>query len=306
MYALDVSKKRIHLTEDEKDSLQKISISEFSNLEIFKDVISYIDTRDGILRDGFSEEFPNLVTFAGVLKYDTFPLSGLIIDLLHIGEEAMGCPVEIEFAVNLPKSIDERQPEFAILQIRPLIVSKEQDQVVIDDNVEREQILLRSERALGHGVTSTLEDIIYVKPTVFDSSKTFDIAKEIGSMNERLAEENRQYMLVGPGRWGSQDHWLGIPVQWGQISQAKVIVETDLADFHVKPSQGTHFLQNIIAQGVGYISIPYGSDQSFIDWFWLSKQKSLSETDHVRHIRLDAPLVVKIDGRSRKAIIGKP
>ena len=306
MYALDISKKRIQLTEDETDSLQKITISDLASLDVLKDVMSHFDARDGMIRDGFSEEFPNLVTFAGVLKYNVFPLPHLLMDLLRIGEDAMGCPVEIEFAVNLPIEHEEKHPEFAVLQIRPLIVSKEQDQVVIDETIEREQILLRSERALGHGVTSTLMDIIYVKPECFDASKTFMIAKEIESMNERLAEENRYCMLVGPGRWGTQDHWLGIPVHWGQISQAKVIIETDLADFRVKPSQGTHFLQNIIAQGVGYISIPYGSESSYIDWNWLSKQKRVSETEYVRHVRFDAPFVVKIDGRSRKAIIKKP
>lgn len=306
MYALDISKKRTQLTEDEKDSLKKLVINDIPNQQVLKDVLSHFDVKDGMIRDGFSEEYPNLVTFAGVLKYDAFPLSSILIDLLHIGEDAMGCPVEIEFAVNLDDLEEKNKAEFAVLQIRPLIVSREQDQVVIEGSLDKKTLLLCSNRALGHGVTSTIKDVLYVKHECFDSSKTFSIAKQIEIVNESLAEDGRQCILIGPGRWGTQDHWLGIPVYWGQISQAKIIVETDLADFRVKPSQGTHFLQNIIAQGVGYITIPYNSSDCFVDWAWLSRQHVISETEFIRHIRLDDCFVVMIDGKTRKAIIKKP
>ena len=306
MYVLDVSKKEIQLTEDEKDSLKKIAISDIPHPDVFRAVMSHFNVDDGMIRDGFSNEFPNLVTFAGVLKYNEFPLPSLLDDILKIGKDAMGCPVEIEFAVNLPDGNGEKLSEFAVLQIRPLIVSREQDQVVIDKSIKREKIFLRSDRALGHGVISTIHDIVYVKPESFDSSKTFLIAQEIEKINETLAQDNRHCILIGPGRWGTQDRWLGIPVYWGQISQAKVIVETDLADFHVKPSQGTHFLQNIIAQGVCYINIPYGVKDNSIDLDWLSKQKIVTDADFVRHINTTSPFVVRIDGKTRNALVEKP
>lgn len=283
MYALDLSKINIRLTENERDTLKKLFISDIHNQHFLKNIVSYFDATDGIIRDGFSEEYTNLVTFSGVLKYDAFPLSAILIDLLNIGENAIGCPVEIEFAVNLNTEEVKHKAKFAALQIRPLIVSMEQYKINIDDSLDKRMIFLRSNRALGHGVISTIKDVLYVKPDSFDSSKKIEIAEQIEVINEILAREGRQCILMGPGRWGTQDHWLGIPVHWGEISQAKVIVETDLIDFRVKPSQGTHFLQNIISHGIGYLNIPYGSDKNFIDWKWLKNQKKSNELKYVRH-----------------------
>jgi len=305
MYILDLSKSDVILSEEEKETLKKIKVSEIQHHGSLEFISSHYDRNDGMVRDGFSEFDTNLVTFSGVLKYDTFPLADLLKDLLKLGKKAMGCPVEIEFAVNLPYKDMKTPKTFVVLQIRPLIVSKEQGQVDIDNSISKNDILLKSDRALGHGVFSNIYDLIYVLPEKFDSAKTFEISSEVDKINRKLIEKNKQFILIGPGRWGTQDRWLGIPVNWSQISNSKVIVETDLMDFHIKPSQGTHFLQNIISHGIGYINVPYGSDKNFIDWKWLDKQKIEEEYRFIRHIKLKKPLIIKIDGKSRKAVILK-
>jgi len=304
-YVLAVDSPDISLNEQETKTLRKVPISDLVFDGGLNDVISHFDQNDGRIRDSISKEYPNLVTFSGVLKYPSFSFTAVLEDLLHRGEQAMGCPVEIEFAVNLPTEQDKlRRPEFAILQIRPLIVSKEQQHVSFDD-VNRDEVIIESHHALGHGVFSSIYDIVYVSPLNFSAANTMEIAIEIEKINEILSEQNNQYVLIGPGRFGTQDRWLGIPVKWNQISGVKVIVETDLADFKVKPSQGTHFLQNIIAQGIGYLHIPFKKTKEYIDWNYLQKQNVSNKFSFVHHIHFTEPILIKIDGKKRKAVMLK-
>ena len=304
-YVLDINSSDILLDERETLTLKKLPTSELIKDGSLDEVVSYFDQDDERIRDGFSDEFPNLVTFAGILKYPSFSFTEVLNDLLWRGEQAMGCPVEIEFAVNLPNELNTLDlPEFAILQIRPLVVSKEQQHVSFDD-LEKENAIIQSSHALGHGVYSSIQDVVYIDPIKFNAAKTVEIAEEIDKLNSLFIEENSSYMLIGPGRFGTQDRWLGIPVKWAQISHAKIIIETDLVDFRVKPSQGTHFLQNITAQGIGYLHIPFGKPQEFIDWKYLRSQSKSEQFHFAHHIHFSKPLIVKIDGKKRKAIVIK-
>ena len=304
-YVLDVDSLSFSLNERETVTLRKIPTSDLVSDGSLDEVVSHFDQNDRRIRDGVSEDSPNLITFAGILKYPSFSFTSVLQDLLRRGEQAMGCPVEIEFAVNVPTESNQlKMPEFAILQIRPLIVSKEQQHVSFDD-VDKEEIIMQSYHALGHGVYSSIQDVVFVSPKTFNPAKTMEIASEIDQINRYLSAKNRSFMLIGPGRFGTQDRWLGVPVRWAQISGAKIIVETDLSDFRVKPSQGTHFLQNITAQGIGYLHIPFEKSNEFIDWDFLNKQESNQNLSFVRHIHLPYPLVVKINGKHRKAVVFK-
>lgn len=251
---------------------------------------------DGILRDG-----PRLVTFAHVLKAGLFPLAEILRLMLKIGHDSMACPVEIEFAVNM----NTRPMEFGCLQIRPIISQAEYENVCLDD-VEVDGALCWSPRALGNGRMQGVYDIVYVKPDSFDAAKTHTIASEIARLNDQLFRQERKCVLIGPGRWGTADHWLGIPVTWDQISSAQVLIETTLQDFMVTPSQGTHFFHNLTSLGAGYFSIDSATDAGFIDWAWLKGRQAAGETRFLRHVHLDTPLDIRIDGRTQKGVILKP
>jgi hypothetical protein len=305
LYVLDISKKDFHLSERDDSTLEKISVENIKGDHLIEPITSTFDRNDGMIRDSWSEQGPHLITFAGVLKYDVFPLASIIQDILNIGQRGMGCPVEIEFAVQLSKESDIPHI-FSILQLRPLVPSHEHCEVVWDDNINRKDVFLHSETALGNGIIKSVKDIIYVQPERFDNSLTIQIADEIGKINKTLASGSIPYILIGPGRWGSQDRFLGIPVNWSQISKVRVMVETSLEDFKIEPSQGTHFFHNITSRGIGYINVPYKSKDSFIDWSWLEKQKSHHEGRYVKHIKLSQPLIIKLDGRCNHAIIMKP
>jgi len=172
--------------------------------------------------------------------------------------------------------------------------------------MNQKNVFIHSDKALGNGVIKSVKDIVYVPPETFDSAKTVEIANEVGEMNKILSESSIRYLLIGPGRWGTQDRWLGIPVKWSQISSVSVMVETALENFDIKPSQGTHFFHNITSRGIGYINVPYNSNEYFIDWKWLEQQKPYKELKFVKHVKLHAPLTIKLDGRCGHALIVKP
>ncbi len=250
---------------------------------------------DGIQRPGV-----RAVTFAHILKNDAFPLAALLRRLLDIGRAGMNSPVEIEFAVNL----DARPREFAVLQIRPCPSGSDSDDVELGP-VDRATTLCYSPRALGNGVINGLRDVVYVKPDRFDPIHTPAMAQEIAELNTRLVEENRPYVLIGPGRWGSSHRTLGIPVAWPQICGARVIVETTLEDFLVEPSQGSHFFQNLTAFGVAYLTVNPWSAQGFIDWPWLDAHAPAAELRFVRHVRVDAGLEARVNGEVSAAVVLK-
>ncbi len=305
LYVLDTRNKDFHLSDINDSPVIKLQTTDIRNDGSLDFVASSYDRNDEVIRDGLSEKGLPLITFAGVLKYDAFPLAPILKDLLLFGQQGMGCAVEFEFAVNIDPE-KRVPPTFAILQIRPFVVSTEQLDIGWDAKIEQKQIFIRSDRALGNGLIHAIQDIVYVPSDRFDSSKTVEIAEEIGIINKLLTATASPYLLMGPGRWGTQDRWLGIPVRWGQISAARVIIETAIENFNIKPSQGTHFFQNMISHGIGYIDIPLHSESCFIDCEWLENQQVTKKMKYVDHVHLLAPLHVKLNGRLGHAIILKP
>ncbi len=250
--------------------------------------------------DGIGRAGPRLVTFAHVLKSDLFPLADIVSFLLELSRRCMSCEVEMEFAVNLADG--DAPPEFGLLQVRPLAADLAAPDVS-DGIYESDDALVATRLALGNGRYDDIRDVVLVDRERFDRGHTREIAREVGELNDRLQAEGRPYLLIGPGRWGSSDRWLGVPVDWTQIAGAAVIVETDLEEFKVTPSQGTHFFQNLTAFRVGYMTVNQTSGGGILDWDWFEAQPYLAETAHLRHIRLDDPLPVLIDGRSGRGVV---
>lgn len=257
--------------------------------------------QEGRLRDTADADGPNVMVFAPVLKHRLFPFAQVLNDVLQLSQEAMGGPVEVEFAVNM--YTDGRAPEFYLLQVRPMSARADLHNVRISSKEEAEAVCF-SEHALGNAEKNDIVDIVYVHPDRFDPARTTDMAAEIGKLNRKMVDEGRKYLLVGPGRWGSSDPWLGIPVVWADISGVSVIVETWSDDLKVEPSQGSHFFHNITTLGINYVMVPQ-TGSSRIDWDWLVNLPTQDAGEFVCHTRLDDPLDVKVDGRRSKAVILK-
>jgi hypothetical protein len=249
-----------------------------------------------------SGQFPGskIATFASILKHDSFPLPQLLSDLLNIGRKGMGCPVEIEFAVNLGNEY-QRKNEFYFLQIRPMATEVDQQDVVITDDDLRHPLCF-SRHALGNGKLDFISDIVYVKLQAFQIDATQQMADEIGRINAILSREKRPYLLIGPGRWGTADRWLGIPVQWRHISGVRAIIELKNCQIHADPSQGSHFFQNITSLGIPYITVVEDSDDT-LNWKQVGAYPSVQETEHIRHVRLDHPVTIKIQGKKSIGVI---
>ncbi len=254
--------------------------------------------------DGVSRPGKRVVTFSPILKHKIFPLPEILELILELGTWGMGTHVEIEFAVNM-KTPPDRPREFALLQIRPLVLSLEMEELDVED-VGPDDLICQSQQVLGNGVFEGIHDIVVVDIQKYDRSKSRDVAMEISQVNTRLVEEHRPYLIIGVGRWGSLDHWLGIPVTWDQISGASVIVESGFKDVHVTPSQGSHFFQNITSFRVGYFTVNASVPTSFIDWDWLREQTAMEEMVYTRHLRFADPIIIKINGHKNQGIIVKP
>jgi CheY-like chemotaxis protein len=269
---------------------------------------------DDVIRDGLNYRGPRLVTFANVLKNDVIPLAPALKNLLQIGRRGMGRDIQVEFAVDMgdwgrPTSRrrnkrPRRRPALYALQMRPMALNERGIQLRFHD-VPREQVFCDTIQCLGSGVIDDIYDIIYVPHETFDASRTQEMAQQVGVFNKKLAAANRPYMLMGPGRWGSSDPWLGIPVQWSQINGARVIVEASPPGYHVDPSQGSHFFQNITSLRIGYLTVPPENPRASLDWAWLEEQPAIEETAYLRHVRLEDPLYMKLDGRAPRAVIYK-
>jgi CheY-like chemotaxis protein len=256
------------------------------------------------LTDGIGRFGTRLVTFAPVLRHNLFPLSEILDTLLQVGSWGMGTPVEIEFAVNM--STPPGAPkEFGLLQIRPLAMTHELDEMNIED-FDPAAALCWSDQVLGNGVMRDLQDIVLVDIRHFRRERSTDVAREVSQMNERMIREQRPYLLIGVGRWGSQDPWLGIPVKWEQICGARAIIEGNLKGVDITPSQGSHFFQNITSFQVGYFTVHPALKHSFIDWAWLLSCAPTEEGEFVRHLYFKRPLVVKISGQRHQGVIMKP
>jgi CheY-like chemotaxis protein len=255
------------------------------------------------ISDGLSRSGPRLVTFGPLLRNKLFPLPEILNLLLDMGTWGMGTPVEIEFAVNL--NIGQNKPkEFGLLQMRPLVVSFESEELNLDNN-DKKKLICQSNQVLGNGSIKDVYDIIIVDYHKFDRAKSREVAKEVSTFNSQLIKERKPYLLIGVGRWGTLDPWLGIPVTWDQIAGAKAIVETSFKEMSVEPSQGSHFFQNITSFMIGYFTINE-NDFDFVDWEWLLKKESIEEMNYTKHIRFNSPIVIKMNGHQNKGIILKP
>jgi len=250
---------------------------------------------------GVGKPGPRLLNFAPLLRFDEIKLNDLIKELLTISEKSYQAPVEIEFAMTFT---DTGEPHrFGFLQVRPMLVS--QDVVEIsEEELFGEYVLASSNRVLGNKIDNSISDIVYVKKEVFDASTTMKICDELAQFNTQLIKENRPYMLIGFGRWGTSDPSGGIPVNWGQISGSKVIVEAALENMNFEMSQGSHFFHNVTGFSVLYFSIPFNGAYS-IDWKWLEEQPFVKETQYVKHLRLKQPVMIKVDGKTGKGVINK-
>lgn len=220
-----------------------------------------------------------------------------------MGTWGMGTPIEIEFAVNM--SVGKGRPkEFGLLQMRPLVINRELEELSVED-FETEKLICHSNQVLGNGVISDIFDIVFVDYHLFDRSKTREVAKEVSKFNSQLISENRPYLLIGVGRWGSLDPWLGIPVTWESISGAKAIIETSFKELAVAPSQGSHFFQNITSFMVGYFTVNT-NEKDFVDWEWLLEQEPIKKMNYIRLVRFDKPVTIKMNGHKNEGVIIKP
>ena len=254
--------------------------------------------------DGVSRAGARIVSFAPVLKHGMFPLAAILEMLVKAGEDALGIPVEIEFAVRLPQRSGE-SADFGFLQIRPLTLSRDHQDLSLD-HVEPSQLLCQSNKVLGNGRIENLNDVVVVDSQRFERSRSQEVAKAVAHFNSLLSAENRPYLLIGVGRWGSNDPWLGIPVEWDEISGARVIVEAGFHDFRVTPSQGSHFFQNLTAFQIGYFTVNPDAGEGSVDWEWLNDQPSVDEDGCVRHLHFDTPMRVVMNSRQSQGIIFKP
>ncbi len=301
--ALDLCRTGFVPQVDDGFNLKKIPVQDAMQDGTLKYLASTYDMRNETMIDGLYEG-RKIVTFANILKHDVFPLAAILKEVLHVAQNEMGRPVEIEFAVNLDYS-DARQHVFYLLQIRPIVDSKE---MIHEDigAIDIHQTIISSKNALGHGITNDIFDVVYVRPEAFNAANNQLIATELEQLNKKLIASGRPYVLIGPGRWGSADPWLGIPVKWPQISNARVIVESGLDKYRVDPSQGTHFFQNLTSLGVAYFTInPYMHDGNY-DVSYLDNAAAEYETEYLRHVRFEQAVVVKVDGRKNCGVILKP
>ncbi len=302
-YAIDLNSFSFRPSVDEGVDLLKLKIDDALPDNTLKHLVSTYDYQDEILRDGMHHNGKKLVTFANILKYNIFPLSSILETLLDIGQREMNNHVEIEFAVDLNRP--EGQPAiFSFLQIRPIVESSEKNTINID-YVSPQETVIYSPFALGNGVIDNLRDVVYVKTESFDASRNSAIASRIESINNRMIKENKGYILIGPGRWGSSDPWLGIPVKWSQISAARLIVEAGLDKYRIDPSQGTHFFQNLTSFFVGYFTVNPYINEGYYDTEYLNSFPAFYEDDYIRHVQFDSPLVVQIDGKQNKGVVLK-
>jgi CheY-like chemotaxis protein len=267
-------------------------------------VASTYSAENDALYDGVSRAGTRIVTFAPILRNRSVPLPNALAFLASLGSWGFGTPVEMEFAVNLSVRHGARK-KLGIVQMRPLLISHDADDAVLGE-VPQAELICQSDQVLGHGAIRDVRDVLVVDASTFDRSRSHDVAREVAAVNDKLIEEGRGYLLVGPGRWGTLDPLLGIPVKWEQICGAKAIIEASFRDMDVDPSQGSHFFQNLTAFQVAYFSVSPRLRNSFVDWEWLGAQQPCEQRQFVRHLRLDEPLLVQVNGRARRGVIRKP
>ena len=294
-YALNMNGGNFEPKPNDGSCLLKLRVRDAEKDDSIRDIASTYMLHDNVVRDGYNYKGKKIITFSNILKHDIIPLAQVLEKVLKLGEEEMGNPVEIEFAVdmNVPKG---EKVGFKLLQIRP-IASRDESVDIDESELSNHNSLIVSKSALGNGIIDNIYDIIYVRPQNFDAAKTNEIVGYIDQLNKEFLDRDSNYILVGPGRWGSSDPWLGIPVNWSQISAARLIVESGLENYRIDPSQGTHFFQNLTSFRVGYFTVnPFINDGSY-DIDYLDKQPAAFENEFVRHVKFNNPFTIKIDGK---------
>ena len=302
-YALDLKNVGDDFSIDDGFNLLKLPVKQAEKDGSLKYIASTYDPYDQVIRDGIYPGGRKVITFANILQHDVFPLAPILQMVLKYSQKEMRRPIEIEFAVNLNKEKD-RTGTFYLLQIRPIVDSKE----VLDEDltlIPDDKLFLKSYNSLGHGIIDKIHDVIYVKTDEYSASNTPAIAREIEKINHRFLNEGRNYILIGPGRWGSSDSWLGIPVKWPHISAARVIVEAGLKNYRIDPSQGTHFFQNLTSFGVGYFTINAYNNDGIYDQDYLNAESAVEETKFLRHVCFKKPLIIKMDGKRKLGVVLK-
>ncbi len=303
-YGLNLREESYHASTDDAVNLVRKKIDEAAKDKAFRHVASVYDYESDVVRDGLNYEGKKIVTFAGILQHETFPLAAILKELLEIGQKEMNLPIEIEFAVNM--DVPEGMPSiFTFLQIRP-IVETDQTSDIDMNQVKEEETILYSKSALGNGEFLGIRDFVYVKPENFNAANSKEIAGKMEVLNKSFKTQKSGYVLVGPGRWGSSDPWLGIPVKWSQISEARVIVESGLENYRIDPSQGTHFFQNLTSFRVGYMTINPFIKDGFYDPAFLDGLPAVYEDEFIRHVRFESELVILIDGKTHRGAVMKP
>jgi CheY-like chemotaxis protein len=303
-FALDLRPESFTPNIDDTVNLLKLRVKDAEEDDTLRLVASTFDYESHQVKEGLLGEGKRIITFSQMLNHGTFPLAEILRMVLDIGQQEMNKPVEIEFAVNL--DMPKGQPKlFSLLQIRP-IAGRDESINLKPEEIRNEDAIIVSNQALGNGLIKNIRDVVYVKPSAFNAAKSHDIAKLLERVNDRFLAASRNYVLIGPGRWGSSDPWLGIPVKWPQISAARVIVESGLENYRIDPSQGTHFFQNLTSFRVGYFTIhPYIND-GFFDVNYLDQQPAEHEDEYIRQVRFEQPFRIEIDGKKNFGVVFKP
>jgi len=300
-YAVDLNKHDLNLLEGDTAGLIKADIYEAERHASLKHCASVYDPDNNTITAGLDKSGPRVINFGNILKYNYIPMAKTIEVVLDIVKESMGSPVEIEFAIDLNKD-KKYKASFYLLQIKPLIGNVDDYEVEMD-SIKEEDIILYSEKGMGNGLIDTIKDVIYINQDMFNKSETVEMANEIDKINSGMMKKGKKYLLVGPGRWGTRDRWIGIPVTWPQISNAKVIVETSLEDYPLDASSGSHFFHNVTSANVGYFSVQPEKSGSYINYDIFDKQKLIKETKYFRHVQFKKPIKVRMDGKKRISVI---
>lgn len=303
-YALDMKHVGDDFRVDDGFNILKLRVKDAVEDQSLNYIASTFDPYDQVINDGVYETGRKLITFAGVLQHDVVPLPELMQMSMKCGSEAMRRPVEIEFACNIHA---DKTCDFYLLQIRPIVDAKE----MLDEDVRAipdADCLLRSHNSLGHGISEDVTDVVYVKyDDHFSAMNNFYVADDIERINRKFLADGKNYVLIGPGRWGSSDHYLGVPVKWPHISAARVIVEVALKNYNIDPSQGTHFFQNLTSFGVGYFTVDTNTEEGgFVNKEMLDAMPAVEETQYVRHVRFDRPLRILMDGKKQEGAVLHP
>jgi CheY-like chemotaxis protein len=303
-YALDLNINSFVPSTDDGVNILKIDIKDMNNDVAMKYIASTYDRNNNVLRDGIIHQGKRVITFSNILQHKTFPLAEILNTLLEIGQEEMNNPIEIEFAANLetPAGIPKI---FNFLQIRPIVHTEEAHSINLD-HIKTEETIVYSEAALGNGVFKGIHDLVYVKPESFNAANNKSVAIHIEKINATFVKQGKGYVLIGPGRWGSTDSWLGIPVKWPQISGARIIIESGLKNYRIDPSQGTHFFQNLTSFRVGYFTLNPYINEGYYNVDFLNKLGVIYEDTYIRHVKFEKPLEIMIDGKTHKGVILKP